>query len=225
MAPDSRTPDALIGSLLSGTNNGAADVLLHALFDGYPVESLRPLILSDNDVAARAGAWIASELGVRARPLINEAPDMLASNNRYVRFFSLDVVLTCATAEDGPIVADAVQRATDPDPAVRWKAMQFICRATNEQLSSASASGQLPVTYTALLDPFLDPQLSDSQRIRFAERSVTYGDPLRRRLAVALAARNCSDSAFMKQLAGGPADDEISDFARSVLTHNASDRE
>src|SRR4051795_9082903 len=87
--------------------------------------------------AARAAAWLASELGDRATPLLDDLPTLLTNPTRYVRFFALDAVLTAATTQHGRLLAQAITLTTDPDAAVRWKATRMIAAASVPQLEAA----------------------------------------------------------------------------------------
>ncbi len=67
---DARAADELIERLLAGGDHEAAHDLLSAFFHGLSLDRLLLLLQSDSEEAAKAGAWIASELGQRAEPLI-----------------------------------------------------------------------------------------------------------------------------------------------------------
>src|SRR5262245_45864713 len=110
--------DELIDRLCAGADDSLAGDLLTEVFRGYPVENLRQLLTCDSDTAARSGAWILSELGDRAAPLLDDSVRLLAHPLRYVRFFALDAVLVNATAGHGPVVAAAIALIVDPDDAV-----------------------------------------------------------------------------------------------------------
>jgi hypothetical protein len=128
--------DELIDRLCAGENDSSANDLLTELFRGYPVESLRRLLRSDEEPAVKAGAWILSELGVRAAPMMTDIVALLGHPLRYVRFFAVDAVLAAATAEDGAAVAAAIELTDDPDDAVRWKVLTFLAWASAEQLAA-----------------------------------------------------------------------------------------
>jgi len=123
----------LIDRLRAGGNDSAANDLLTEVFRGHPVESLRRLLHSDEETAVKAGAWILSELGVRAAPMMADIVALLGHPLRYVRFFALDAVLASATSEDGVAVATAIGLINDPDDAVRWKALTFLAWARADQ--------------------------------------------------------------------------------------------
>jgi hypothetical protein len=69
--------DELIDRLRAGGNDSSANDLLTEVFRGHPVESLRRLLHGDEETAAKAEAWILSELGVRAAPMMADIVALL----------------------------------------------------------------------------------------------------------------------------------------------------
>lgn len=138
--------DVLMSRIAAG--DGDADALasrlLDEFFSGYPVEKLNQLLRSDNERIVEAGAWIASELGQLAKPLIDELGRLLIHPSSSVRFDVLDSVLVAATEEDGPTIALAVQTLDDAERGVRWKAMNFLARASDAQLAASLAHMDKP---------------------------------------------------------------------------------
>lgn len=134
------TGDQLLNEVLSGGDDNAAQALLNAFFEGYPVERLRELLNCKVDKVAKAGAWIASELGSGAAPLLENFELLLDHPSRYVRFFILDPVLVCAGPNDGHLLGHAVRLLRDEDEAVRWKVWVFLTKASPIQLEIASSN-------------------------------------------------------------------------------------
>jgi hypothetical protein len=111
--------------------------LLAEFHRGYPLENLRPLLLSDNTEVVKAGAWIASELGEKGKPLLNDVSPLLQHPDSRVRFSVIDCILLWADPSKGPELASVVDLIDDPESRVRWKVMEFLSRATREQLAAA----------------------------------------------------------------------------------------
>lgn len=130
--------DGLLARVLEDGDDASANELLDEFFAGYPVERLRLLLGSNVDHAVRAGAWIASELGSRIEPLIDDVAKLLHHGSRYVRFFALDSILMGAGPTSAAPLAAAVGLVEDSDPAVRWKAMGFLTNASREQLAASA---------------------------------------------------------------------------------------
>ena len=130
----------LVEEVLRGAGDHAANALLNEFFCGYSIENLRPLLGSSEEAVIRAAVWIASELGVLAKPLLGEFYELLNHPLGYVRFFSLDVVLVCAAEGESDLLGRAVQLIQDREDSVRWKALVFLSRASVVQLKAASQS-------------------------------------------------------------------------------------
>ena len=129
--------DQLISRIIADNDDAATHELLNECFAGYPVEKLRRLLNSDRPEAVEAGAWIASELGEQVAALIPDLRQLLSHPSRRVRFFVLDGLLNAGTAEHGEELGAAMETIQDPDEAVRWKAMNFLARASDEQLTAS----------------------------------------------------------------------------------------
>ncbi|GGO77898.1 hypothetical protein [Nonomuraea cavernae] len=136
--------DDLIGTILTHSADDdvlgpAANDLLDEFFTGYSVENLGRLLHSGDDKAVQTGAWLLSELGDLAGPLMAEVPELLAHPLPRVRFYTIDAVLMNGDAQDGPIIAQTLTLTRDPDEAVRWKVLGFLATASTEQLSAGAA--------------------------------------------------------------------------------------
>src|SRR5947207_14485923 len=59
--------------------------LLREFHRGYPLENLRPFLLSQNHDVATIGAWIASELGEKGIASLNDGFYLLGHPERQVR--------------------------------------------------------------------------------------------------------------------------------------------
>ncbi len=108
--------------------------LLREFFRGYPLERLRELLESDNPTAVRTGAWIMSELGVQAAPIMASADRLLDHPEPGARFWTIDAVIVNASKDDGELVAKTLAVVDDPDERIRWKATWFTSWATIEQI-------------------------------------------------------------------------------------------
>ena len=208
---DDQDGDLLITRVLAGGDDGAANDLLRAFHAGYPVDRLRLLLRSEVDEAVRAGAWILSELGIDAAPLIDETAALLTHRLKYVRFFAIDAVLASASAKDGPVIASAVALIDDPEEAVRWKALGLLSRAPADQLRVA-APFVLEPEAGARLSWLLDADLRTEDVAARLD-----GDRLDRLFAVAAATRQRRGRHQLLLRAAGSADPEVSSFARDAL--------
>lgn len=183
--------DRLVSSVSRGYSDRAAHDLLTAFFQGYPVDRLRALLVSPEEATARTAAWILSELGFSAAPLRDTFKELLNHPAHQVRFHALDAVLTCATPQDGVLLATAVGLLRDHEEAVQWKAMGFITHASTGQLVSSlgqQSDPQLAGLTRWLVDLDTGPAAGD--RVIQALAST---EPLQRTFAVAGACRIALD--------------------------------
>jgi hypothetical protein len=131
----------LINQLIAGPVESQlgllANELLREFQHGYPLQHLRPLLLSADDYVAETGIWVASELGQQARPLLGEITRLLHHPVKAVRFFAIDAILSSATEANKHEVALVIPLIDDAEAAVRWKAMEFLARASSAQLQPA----------------------------------------------------------------------------------------
>jgi hypothetical protein len=147
MADNNRSNgDKLLAMVLLEGNTQAANELLGPLFSGYAASNLVPLLRSQDERVVRAGAWLISELGSKAKPLIDTFRELLGHRSREVRFFVLDAVLCCCDDHDGDIIAAAISLAQDQDAAVRWKLIYFLAKLKPNQLEA----GKLALSDTHL---------------------------------------------------------------------------
>jgi hypothetical protein len=210
-----RHANQLVEELLQGGTDDSAHQLLEEFFRGYPVHQLRRLLDSADERVAKVGAWIASELGPRAIPLLDTFPALLSHPSRYVRFFVLDAVLVCATEADGDLLGRAIQLLRDKDDAVRWKALTFVAKASLAQLeASVSQQGD---TQLAALSSWLVRLEGSSDSAAQVTAKLGDVDELERLVAAAGAYRLSKSSPHLLKLASESDDSEVASFAAEQL--------
>jgi hypothetical protein len=205
--------DQLLGRIRSGIgSDDDVNELLAELYKGHPVSSVQQLVNGDRDEAVKAGAWIISELGKLAAPLMVQVAFLLQHPLRSARFFALDAVLVNASAGHGRLIADAIGLIDDHDSAVRWKAIGFLSRATPQQLR-AGLHETNSITIAALVKWLLDNDSTDHSGDIIAR--LDDPDPCRRRFAAAAAARIANQTTLPLDRAALTGDEEIRSFAQS----------
>lgn len=129
----------LIDEILEASSQdvNATFELLEKYFEGAPVESLVTLLKSRNIEAVRMGAFIASELAVKARPVRRDIADAMRWSDRKIRFDAIDALVTTTNEADGPILARVVELASTDDEAVRWQVSQFLSQISISQIEAA----------------------------------------------------------------------------------------
>jgi hypothetical protein len=183
--------------------------LLEEFQSGYPIARLRELLSGDSECGLRAGIWIASELGHRIRPVLDQVAPLLKHPLRVVRFFALDCVLTAAGKGDGPILGAAARLLLDEDSAVRWKAMSFLTAASEDQITEAAAHAG---------NSRLEELLFWLKRSRLhgasaVSRKLSGSDPLEQRIASVAAARLAETDSSVLEIAARSVNFEVRDFA------------
>lgn len=184
---------------------------------GYPLEHLRPLLCSTNDDLVVAGAWIASELGVKGKPLLGDVLPLLGHRSRGARFWTIDCVLLWAGPSDGRALASAVRLVDDVDQGVRWNAMDFLSRASVGQLHAALAyleSSEPPSPNIAPLRWLLGGESSDPEKVLSALRSE---DRLLRKYGVVAAVKMSSGNPRPLFAASSNEDPDVAKFAQSGI--------
>ncbi len=111
-----------------------------SISSGLPLETLSPLLSSDNSVVRRVAVWIASELGEQGRPLIGNAIALITDEDRYIRFHASEVLAVCSLAEDIDSYEYVVRLLEDRDDAVRVHVMFLMSNANVSQLKAAARS-------------------------------------------------------------------------------------
>jgi hypothetical protein len=206
--------DELLARVLSGEGWGAgtANDLLNEFFRGYPVENLIMLLQSDDEVVTQSGAWIASELGGDARPILNCLLPLFKHRNLRVRYYSVETVLTAAGDEDGEIVGGAVALITDQERPVRQMAFQLMTRADSSLLTAG-----VPFVGDPEMAALLEWALKVADDPCDIEARLHDSNSLKQLFAVIAAARIYTPSPQYLQLATSLDDSDAQSFAISEL--------
>lgn len=213
-----RNPSAtrsMLEYILNGGNGGAANDLVSAFYAGSPVEQLRLLLESSDEHVLKTGVWIASELGNRAAPVLDDVAPLLNHSSDYIRYYALQAIATNATAAHDYILARAVQCVRDPNANVREQALLCLSWMTDEQIDRCMASADdLPVR--RLLAWLLDLEATVSRAQDIVQR-LKDADPLVQRFA-AVAARRLGPYDLMPlQRAASAAELDVRKFAEREL--------
>lgn len=122
----------------SGADEGVlANELLREFHRGFPVEQLRPLLLSDDNRIVGTARFIVDELGGKAAPLLDVMVTLLHHTDKHVRCDAIGSILTCATENNKSHIAIVVSLRSDPEWPIRWKTMELLSLASMEQLTAA----------------------------------------------------------------------------------------
>jgi hypothetical protein len=208
--------DLLVKMLVHETSNQVANDLLKEFQLGYPIDSLRSLLESDDDAVVKNATWIASELGSKAMPILDSIPAVLRHNSKYVRFFAIDVVLSCAGARDGDLVATVITMLNDRDDAVRWKSLCFLAKASIGQILSCLDEFD-DDDFRVLVKWFIDIENNAKNATLSISEKLCSQNGLERKFAAAAAARVSNVFPELLELTLGSSDEEISSFASDFV--------
>jgi hypothetical protein len=192
--------------------------LLAEFHRGYPLGNLKPLLLNHSAEAVKVGAWIASELGEMGKPLLNETSPLLQHPDSKVRFFVIDCILLWADPSKGHELASVVNLIDDPESRVRWKVMEFLSRATREQLAAALSYVEMKNPKSKNIRGLRLLLGSGAQNPNEAMTALHDGDDLMRKYGAVLARRVVEINKDPLLYAASIDDADIKDFADTSIS-------
>lgn len=134
--------DRLVDELLADPQRfdeeGRAYQLLQCYFSGYPRETLRPLLRSDERLVQKAAAFIISELGVDARDLLDDIVSLMQSGDRYLKYQAMEALTVCADGKQAEKFAYVPLELEDDDAVLKKLAMRLVANADSSQLAAAA---------------------------------------------------------------------------------------
>lgn len=185
------TPDEMIELLLAASDNDGkvANELLSEFWRGYPIENLRRLFVP---AASGDAAFIVSELGEKARPLIKEIASLVDHERPRIRGDAISALSMCTTWEDDWAVAKVVMGLSDEHSGVRWTASNALrymdsktLRAGFEHLHRDQPSS----VYARFKGAFLALERRPKTAIATLQHLLSDEDAVARRFGAAMAAR------------------------------------
>ncbi|NGO51814.1 hypothetical protein [Allomesorhizobium camelthorni] len=101
---------------------------------GFPIENLRPLLVSSNENTLAAVAFLLTFMGFRANCFVVEITALLDAQDSRTRSDAIESLANCTTPADDAALGRVLLRLDDEHPGVRWKVIQFIRLAQPWQL-------------------------------------------------------------------------------------------
>ncbi len=200
------------------TQRGRPYLLLQAYFAGLPVGTLRPLLRHENLLVRQAAVWIASELGGKVCPLLDDVVALVASDDRMLNYYALEVATVCAVGprEDRFIY---VPRALETsDDVVRRLAMRLLTRADQAQIDAAARlATSMPSSARVHEQGLLLLGSSESCDSNDVQRMLTYGEPLARRYGAIAAVLVHHRFPDLLALATKSSDETVRRFAQEAI--------
>jgi hypothetical protein len=193
-----------------------ANDLLREFQRGYPIEELTSLLTHQDDTVVKTGVFIASELGRRARPVLEAVVRLLSHPAMAVRYDAIDSVLSCTGSEDGEQVAKVILLLGDTEGPVRRKVLDFISRASRGQLEAALAyfeTTQSDSAYASALRALIHKGTRPDEVVSLMRNE----NAILRMIGVVAAARMGADGVDSLVFARSVGDEDIRRFANDVL--------
>lgn len=133
------SPQEMLDQLVSsGDDTGVDSQELYGAFrDGLPIESLRPLLISEYPLARAHGAYQIYELDWLCHPLIPEITNLLSDPKPQIRSDAAVALSACATPNDADALGRVLLLLSDPDPFVQRAAIDFVRRKCRWRLNIA----------------------------------------------------------------------------------------
>jgi hypothetical protein len=164
----------------------------------------------------RAGAFLAEELGAKARPLLPELTKLLNYADAWVKSGVLTAVLACATNEDGEAVGGAMSLIIDSEQPVRRMAFELMTRLDRSPLVAGVPYVRDP-QIAALLAWVLEVEGESRDDDEIASR-LRESDELGHLFAVVAAARVYRRNPHYLQLAASLDESNAQSLAASELS-------
>ena len=218
------TPDEMIEALLRDRPEAAdgriVNDLLSEFWRGYPIENLRRLFVPP---ARGDAAFLVSELGEKARPLIREIAELVSDERPRIRGDAISALSMCTTWEDGWAVSKIVMALGDPHDGVRRMATGALRYMESKTLQAGFEylhEKQPNSAYARFKNAFLMLERRPGQAAATLQRLLTADDTITRLFGAAMAVRprRFIDAAFVA-LAEASSDPEISTIAREAKEH------
>ncbi|WP_442581529.1 hypothetical protein ACSBOB_05925 [Mesorhizobium sp. ASY16-5R] len=215
----------MIETLLDPEVEGVSKLIWDAyshFYKDFPIENLRPLLVATPEKVLRRGAFLANELGWRARALTPEIAALMDCSNAGIRFDAIGALTSCTTSQDGDILGKFFQHLEDPNRGVRWRMVEFVRLARSKQLAAAirNAASQRPDTFYAEISE----TLRWSMRVNEDElrRLASHSEPAVRLFAagMALRPRSIIDEKFA-EIVLETGDSETCEFVSSAFRLHA----
>ena len=114
--------------------HGKSYNLLQEYFAGLSVETLIPLLESDNLAIQKPAIWIVSELASKGCSLLPYVTPLSKSDDNYIAYYALECILLCANGKYINEFVHLVNRINEGESDIRALAMRLLTNAEDAQL-------------------------------------------------------------------------------------------
>lgn len=115
-------------------NNGRSYNLLQEYFSGLSLDTLIPLLESDNGDVQKTGIWIVSELAKKACSLLKHVVPLVKSRNSYIKYHALECILLCGIENQVNEFVHLIDCLDDKEAFIRIRTMYLLSNAEKAQL-------------------------------------------------------------------------------------------
>lgn len=198
---------------------GKAFTLLQEYVKGFNLETLRPLLQSNDVYIQSAAIFIVSELGKQASSLIDDVIPLLNSENLSIKYEALESVMLGSLIQNVDKFTYVIGALEDENDVIRCRAMELIANANHEQMQTAitvfgakaSKNNQLNVEGLAFL---LGNIFATPEKIIQMLKSEY---PLTRKYGAILAKKVSKRFPDLIKIAFESEDSDIQSFAQDVI--------
>jgi hypothetical protein len=117
-------------------DSGTSYQLLQEYFNGFPIDTLIPLLAHNDPLVKRVATFILSELGLGGYTLIDYVIPLLHDEDRYIKYHALEIVMVCSEGRNIDKFSFVVPFMEDNDDVIRILTMKLVSNADNMQLES-----------------------------------------------------------------------------------------
>ncbi len=181
---------------MSGKETDFSQELVSAFRNSFPIENLRPLLVSDDPAILSLGSYIIYELGPKARCLIDDIVPHLGNSDPQIRGTAIIVLKECATKFDAFALGKVIKLLDDPDPFVQRIAMFFVqsCERAMLDVGVLKTAEMYPGTIFEELPNYLGKTIFRLRRARpvsveILRELLSDESPVANRFGVGLATR------------------------------------
>ena len=219
---DTCRAEALIEKLLadpvSFNERAEANQLLSEYFGGMSITTLRPLLTHSDSLVRRSAAYIASELGYRAKCLIHDVEPLIHDSDPHTRWYAIECVMVCSTDAKADQFLSVVRELESNDDWMRQLAMKLVSNAALSQLETgyklSETLGTSAFLHAQGLKCLLKGRLVNESDVEVLLNSSA---PLSRRYGAIAAKRLFEEFPEVLEVAASNSDPDVCKFTAKAL--------
>ena len=125
--------DEMLADPIQFEAEGRANDLLQYYFNGFPLDTLRPLLKSSNVVVQRNASFIASELGSKSAALVDDIIPLLHSGDPHIQYAAAEVLAVCCHGESAEKYRHIIKLLETSHEGLRELVLDLMSRADRSQ--------------------------------------------------------------------------------------------